>query len=128
MGRIVTSVTIKNVKDPSHHLRCDALVDTGSTYLVLPNAWKERLGDLELIETANMMTATQSIRGELRGPVEVQIEGFRRLHTDIAFIDMEPEEDGLYTPLVGYVVLEQAHAAVDMLGHRLVHVKNIDLR
>ncbi len=96
--------------------------------MVLPNAWKERLGKLDLIETADMMTATQSIQGEICGPVEVQIEGFRRLHTDLAFVDMEPEEGGLYTPLVGYVVLEQAHAAVDMLGHRLMHVKNVDLR
>lgn len=80
------------------------------------------------METTDMMTATQSIKGEICGPVEVRVEGFRRIHTDVAFVDMEPDEDGIYTPLVGYVVLEQAHAAVDMLGHRLVHVKHIDLR
>jgi hypothetical protein len=31
--------------------------------------------------------------------------------------------DGMYEPLVGYIVLEQSQAAVDMLGHRLIHVK-----
>lgn len=28
----------------------------------------------------------------------------------------------------GYIVLEQAQVAVDMLGHRLVHVKKSDLK
>jgi hypothetical protein len=85
------------------------------------------LGDLELIETAELSTATQPITGEIRGPVEIQLEGFRRVHTDVVFVDMEPD-DGRYDPLVGYVVLEQSHAAVDMLGHRLVHVKRMDLK
>lgn len=34
----------------------------------------------------------------------------------------------VYEPLVGYIVLEQAQAAVDMLGHRLIHVKKTDLK
>jgi hypothetical protein len=40
---------------------------------------------------------------------------------------MHPE-DGVYEPLVGYIVLELSQAAVDMLGHRLVHVKRFDLK
>ena len=43
------------------------------------------------------------------------------------FVDMAPE-DGIYEPLLGYIVLEQSGAAVDMLGHRLVHVKRMDLK
>ena len=31
-------------------------------------------------------------------------------------------------PLLGYVMLEQAQAAVDMLGHRLVPVQYMDLK
>lgn len=31
-------------------------------------------------------------------------------------------------PLLGYVILEQAQAAVDMLGHRLVPVRYIDMK
>ncbi|MCP4661784.1 MAG: hypothetical protein GY856_40800, partial [bacterium] len=110
--------------DPSKKFRCDALVDTGTTYMVLPNAWKDRLGELELIETTEFSTATKPIEGEIRGPVEIRLEGFRRVHTDVVFVEMEAEED----PLVGYVVLEQCHAAVDMLGHRLIHVKRMDLK
>ncbi len=128
MGRIVTSVTITNVKEPSFSMRCDALVDTGATYMVLPAVWKERIGKLELIETVELEIATQAVvKGEICGPVQIQLEGFRRIHTDIVFVDMQPEE-GIYEPLIGYVVLEQSHAAVDMLGHRLVHVKRLDLK
>lgn len=29
---------------------------------------------------------------------------------------------------IGYIVLEQSQAAVDMLGHRLVPIKHIDLK
>jgi predicted aspartyl protease len=48
MGRIVSSVTINNISDSSKTLRCDALVDTGTSFLVLPDAWRDRLGDLEI--------------------------------------------------------------------------------
>lgn len=40
---------------------------------------------------------------------------------------MEPE-DGIFETLIGYLVLEQSQAAVDMLGHRLLHVKHLDLK
>ena len=40
---------------------------------------------------------------------------------------MKPEE-GIYEPLVGYIVLEQCQAGVDMVGHRLVHIKRLDLK
>lgn len=37
-------------------------------------------------------------------------------------------EDGSYEPLIGYIVLEQCQAALDMVGHRLIHVKRMDLK
>ncbi len=46
---------------------------------------------------------------------------------EVLFIDMEPQ-DGLYEPFVGYLPLESCQAAVDMLGHRLVRVKYLDLK
>jgi len=128
MGRIITSVTITNVKDSSKSIRCDALVDTGAPYLVLPKAWKGRLGELNSLEEVEFETANQStIRGEMYGPVQIQLEGFRPIYNEVAFVDMEPD-DGVYEPLVGYIVLEQSQAAVDVLGHRLIHVKRMDLK
>jgi predicted aspartyl protease len=128
MGRIIASVTLENVFDPATTLRCDALVDTGSSHLALPAAWKDRLGELQLIRTVDLETATQAtVQGEVYGPVRVQVEGFEPVFSEVLFVEMEPE-DGLYEPLLGYIILEQCQAAVDMLGHRLVHVKRLDLR
>ena len=61
------------------------------------------------------------------GPVRIQIEGFPPIFSEVVFIDMHPD-DGEYEPLIGYIPLEQSQAAVDMLGHRLIHVKRLDLK
>jgi predicted aspartyl protease len=128
MGRIRTFVTITNARDESKSMHIEALVDTGASHMVLPTAWKDQLGELELIERLELETATQAlIQGELWGPVKVQIDGFRITYSDALFIDMEPT-DGHYEPLIGYIPLEQAGAAVDMLTHRLLHVKHMDLK
>jgi predicted aspartyl protease len=128
MGRIVTSVKIHNVKNQEKFIHIDALVDTGAPYMILPSAWKERLGDLKLIEVVELEIATQAtVKGEICGPVQIQIEGFRPIYNEVVFVDMEPE-NGSYEPLIGNIVLEQSQAAVDMVGHRLIQVKRMDLK
>ena len=128
MGRIVASVKIDNPSDPNARLRCDALVDTGSSFLVLPSVWRDRLGKLDDLGKIQLETATQeTVEGEVCGPVRIQIEGFRPIHNEVLFLDMKPE-NGEYEPLIGDVILEQSQAAVDMLGHRLVAVKRMDLK
>ena len=124
----MASVSIENLADPVRRIRCDALVDTGASHMILPSAWRERLGELREIRTIELETATrQTVGGAVCGPVQVQIEGFRPIFTEVLFVEMEPD-DGFYEPLIGYIVLEQSQAAVDMLGHRLVHVKRLDLK
>ena len=128
MGRIVTPVEIKNASNPEYRILCDALVDTGASYMVLPSAWKNKLGDIEIVDQIEVELANQTAqRGEICGPVKLQIEGFRPIYTEVFFIDMKPE-NGIYEPLIGYIVLEQCQAGVDMLGHRLVHIKRMDLK
>ena len=128
MGRIVTNVKIKNLFDPESIVSCDALVDTGAAFMTLPSAWKNRLGKLSKIREIDCEIATQMlIKAEVYGPVEIQMEGFELIYSEVEFIEMEPV-DGVYEPLIGYIVLEQSQAAVDMLGHRLVHVKKTDLK
>jgi len=128
MGRIIASVTIDNASDPAKSIRCDALVDTGAAFMVLPLAWRDRLGNLEFMTEVEMETATQeTIKGAVCGPVRIQVEGFRPIINEVAFVEMTPE-DGEYEPLIGYLVLEQSQIAVDMLGHRLVQVKHMDLK
>lgn len=128
VGRIVASVTIENAVDLSKALRCDALVDTGASLMVLPSAWKDRLGPLEFSTEIEVETATQeTVTAEVCGPVRIQIEGFRAIFNEVAFVEMKPA-DGEYEPLIGYIVLEQSQAGVDMLGHRLVPIKHMDLK
>ena len=128
VGRIVTSVTIQNISEPAHRLRCDALVDTGASHMIFPQAWRDRLGTLESLDTVELELANQAVtRGEICGPVKIQIEGFRPIFTEVLFVPMEPV-DGQFEPLIGYLVLQQSQAAVDMVGHRLVHVKRLDLK
>jgi len=128
VGRIAASVKVSNVGDPSQSLRCDALVDTGSAFLVLPSAWRDRLGTLEAMEKVTVETATQEvIEGEVCGPVRIEVEGFRPIYSEVLFLDMKPA-DGTYEPLIGYIVLEQCQAAVDLLGHRLIPGKPVDAK
>ena len=128
MGRIVAAVEIKNASNPEYQITCDALVDTGASYMVLPAAWKSKLGEIETIEQIEVELANQTAQcGEICGPVKIQIEGFRPIYTEVLFIEMKPG-NGIYEPLIGYIVLEQCQAGVDMLGHRLVHIKRMDLK
>jgi predicted aspartyl protease len=128
MGRIMASVRIDNASDVSKGLSCDALVDTGASLMVLPSAWKDRLGVLAAGAEIEVETAMQEIvRAEVCGPVRIQIEGFRPIFNEVAFVDMKPA-DGDYEPLIGYIILEQSQAAVDMLGHRLIPIKHLDLK
>jgi len=128
MGRIVAFVTIVNPLEGEKRVECDALVDTGASHMVLPAAWRDRLGELHEVDAVELETADQStLKGVVCGPVQIQIEGFRPVFSEVVFVEMKPE-DGRYEPLLGYIVLEQSQAAVDMLGHRLIHVKRLDLK
>ena len=128
MGRIVSNVRITNLFEKEAVITCDALVDTGAAYMVLPKAWKERMGKINTVREIDCETATQEIiRGAVCGPVEIKMENFEPVYSEVLFLDMNPV-DGVYEPLIGYIILEQSQAAVDMLGHRLVHVKKTDLK
>jgi len=127
MGRIVASVKIENVRDMSKSLKCAAFVDTDAPLMVLPATWKDKLGELESTRTIELKTATQgTIKGEVCGPVRIQIEGFRPISSEVSFVEMETE-DGECEPLIGHIVLAQSQAGVDMLGHRLVPI-HMDLK
>lgn len=128
VGRIVASVKINGVSNGSVGIRCDALVDTGAAFMVLPSAWRDRLGKLETTEKVTVETATQeTVEGEICGPVRIEVEGFRAIHSEVLFLDMKPS-NGAYEPLIGYIVLEQCQAAVDMIGHRLIPGKAVDAK
>jgi len=129
MGRIVAQVKITNLFDEDKFLQCGMLVDTGSGALILPKTWKEKLGNFKRSEAVELQLANHEvIKGEACWPVEIKIEGFRPVSNEVIFVDIDPKESEDYEPLLGYVILEQAQVAVDMLGHRLVPVKYIDMK
>jgi predicted aspartyl protease len=128
VGRILVPVLVRNTLDPAREIRFDALVDTGAGWLTLPAAWRERLGEIPTVHTVQLETADQRvIDGDVCGPVTVQIEGFRPIVTELIFMPMAPL-DGRYDPLLGYLVLEQSQAAVDMVTHRLVPIRYADAK
>ncbi len=128
MGRIVVPVHIRNALHEERYILCDALVDTGASGLVLPMAWRDRLAPFGKSRKVKLETADQRvIEGEVSGPVEVQIEGFDPVFNEVTFVPSTPE-DGIFEPLLGYILLEQARAAVDLVGHRLLPVKAFDLK
>ena len=129
MGRIVVQTTVTNLFDEDKSIRCAMLVDTGAGALILPLAWKEKLGRFKRSEKVELQLANQEIlQGEACWPVEIRIDGFRPVANEVVFVEMGAAEGQEYEPLLGYIVLEQAQAAVDMLGHRLVPVKYIDMK
>ncbi|MGE0086074.1 MAG: hypothetical protein AB7S75_16825 [Desulfococcaceae bacterium] len=129
MGRIIVQVKITNLSDEDNSIKCSMFVDTGAGALILPKAWKERPGKFRRSEPVELLPANQEvIKGEACWPVEIKTEGFRPVSNEVVFVDMGSEEDEDYEPLLGYVILEQAQAAVYMLGHRLVPVKYIDMK
>ena len=128
MGRIVAQTTVTNLLDESKSIQCGMLVDTGAGALILPASWRARLGEFPRSETVELQLANQEVvRGEACWPVEIEIDGFRPIANEVVFLDCLHEEDD-FEPLLGYVILEQAQAAVDMLGHCLVPVRYIDMK
>jgi hypothetical protein len=129
MARIVAQVTVSNVSCPNKAIGFSALVDTVAAYITLPNAWRERLGEVEELAEIEVEMTDQSVRkGVICGPVRVCIEQFRPIMAEVLFLDMQPDGAGEYEPVLGHIALEQAGAAVDARGRRLVHVKRVDLR
>ena len=128
LKRIIVSVKIENVRDVFKSLSCEAFVDTDVSLMMLPAAWKDRLGNLESSRTIEVETSTQgTLRCEVCGPVRIQMEGFRPIFSEVSFVEMKTEEEEC-EPVVGHIVLAQSQAGVDVLGHRLVRIKHMDLK
>ena len=95
---------------------------------MLPMAWRERLAPFGKTRSVKLETADQRvIEGEVSGPVEVQIEGFDPVFNEVTFVSSAPEA-GAFEPLLGHILLGQARAAVDLVGHRLLPIKAFDLK
>lgn len=125
MGRIIAQTKVTNLTDESKSVQCGMFVDTGTAALILPAAWRDKLGSFPREEQVGLVLANgEVVQGSACAPVEIQIEGFRPVVNEVMFVETEGEGE----PLLGYVILEQAQAAVDTLGHRLVSVPYMDMK
>jgi predicted aspartyl protease len=121
MGEVRVDLTVENVLEPGRRIACRAMVDTGAYGLILPMAWKERLGDLPELSTVDLELGDgRVVTAEIRGPARIWLGGFRRVIGEVIFVDMEPRPDGSYEPLVGYTVLDACNVMVDVRRRRLV--------
>lgn len=126
MGGIIAQTKVTNLSDESRFVECGMLVDTGAAALILPSAWKERLGEFPRKEAVELILANGDVvHGEACAPVEIQIAGFRPVVNEVMFVGAQDDTE---EPLLGYVILERAQAAVDMPGHRLVPVRYVDMK
>ena len=124
MGRIIAQTKVTNLLDESRSVKCGMLVDTGAGALILPAAWKERLSEFPRQEAVELILANgEIVRGEACAPVEIEIDGFRPVVNEVMFVDTQDDTE---EPLLGYMILEQAQAAVDR--HRLVAVPYADMK
>lgn len=104
-------------------LRFDALVDTGATRIILPNAWRERLGDFPRTRKSVAHTISQTQDALICSPAQVSVDGFPEVDAEVVFTRMEPV-DGEYQPVLGHLFLQTCEAVVDMKTHVLRRAPN----
>ena len=127
MGVIYVPVVVSNVLHPEQRLELSGRIDTGAFGLVLPKAWKARLGPFLNETTAEVELADgRPALAELCGPVSIQLGTFRPITNEVVFVDTE--QDAGFEPLIGYTVLELARVMIDMVSHRLLARPRIDLK
>ncbi len=128
MGRIVSHITISNPVHSDCKVSLNALVDTGASALLLPDSYQNKLGDMEELEPSFCTFADGSKKLSRRfGPVRIQMDGFPVIYNEVMFLPPDAEGKDV-EPLIGYIILEQSRAGVDMVGHRLFKVDSYDLK
>ena len=121
MGRIIHEVKIYSAINSDESIVIDALVDGGASIMALPAHFAERFPNLSFGES-ECVTASEVVKAKIGWPVRICLTGFRPVSSEVAFLK------ALEEPLIGYTVLEVIPAAVDMLGHRIVPVKYLDMK
>ena len=113
MGRTIAQTKVTNLFDTGKAIECGMAVDAGASAVFLPRSWKERLGEFQRSEPVKLLLANRDVvEGEACWPVEIEVEGFRPVSNEVVFVDRVPGAAAgeQPTPLLGYVVLEQAQA------------------
>lgn len=115
MGVFKVRAVIWSIEDSSKKVEVELLVDTGSTYTVIPESLLEKLGVVR-VRMSRLRLADGRVIEKPLGEVGVEIEGFRASATPVIF----GEEDIL---LLGSVTMEQLGLAPDPLEKKLKPVE-----
>ncbi len=115
MGVFKVRAVVWNVQDFSRKVDVDLLVDTGSTYTVIPRSILEQLGAVS-IRTVKLRLADNRVIEKPLGEVGIEIDGFKATATPVIF----GEEDVF---LLGSVTMEQLGLAPDPVERRLKPVE-----
>ncbi|MEM2127937.1 MAG: aspartyl protease family protein [Candidatus Bathyarchaeia archaeon] len=115
MGVFSVKAVIWNPLNPSRKSELELLVDTGSTYTVLPTGLLRRLG-VDSIRVVRLRLADGRVTERPLGEVGIEIEGIKATATPTVFGEGD-------TSLLGSVTMEQLGLAPDPIEKRLKTVE-----
>jgi len=113
MGKVIEKVKITSLFDPSKSVELEAVVDTGETWMVLPQDIVEKLG-LRKVREVGVKYANGKVETKpIYGVVEIEIMGRS------ANFDVLAEDEGSQ-PLIGQVLLELLDLVFDPKARKLI--------
>ena len=115
MGVFRVRARIWRVARPETSVEVELIVDTGSTYTVIPSRVLEDLG-VEKIRVVRLRLADNRVVEKPLGEIGIEIEGYRASATPVVFGDEE-----VY--LLGSVTMEQLGLAPDPVEKKLKPVE-----
>ena len=115
MGVFKVKATIWNPLNRERKISVNLIVDTGSTYTVLPADILQQLG-IKPIRVTKLRLADNRVVEKPLGEIGIEIEGYTASATPVVF-----GEEGVY--LLGSVTMEQLGLAPDPLQKKLKPVE-----
>lgn len=112
MSHVKVRAKVWNIEDPSKFREVEMLVDTGSTYTILPRSLLEELGVKPIGKRKLKLADGRIIEREV-GMIGIEVEG-EKIHTPVIFGD-----EGIY--LLGIVTLEELGLELDLSTGKLKH-------
>ncbi|MGQ9469478.1 MAG: aspartyl protease family protein [Nitrososphaerales archaeon] len=111
MGVFKVGARVWNPSDHTKGMMVEFVVDTGSTYTVLPTNVLEKLS-VSSIRSIRLRLADNRVLEKPLGEVGIEVEGYTSSATPVIF-----GEEGIY--LLGSVTMEQLGLAPDPIEKRL---------
>lgn len=125
MDQIFQKVRVSQYGGGGGSIDFRALIDTGASHLTLPRAWKEKFPGVGTLQTRKVELASgELVEAEICGPLAAEIGDCRPIGTEVMFIDMTPDANGEYEPLIGYLPLQSIPVVIDLEHDELVEVRS----